>query len=76
MIAYFRLVMSKVSPLFNVDTFEDIIRNTKKAHKDLKELGCFESVDIKVDTLPDVAGEMYEVCYNVVKPIQEIVYLI
>ena len=58
---YFRLVMSKVCPLFNVDTFEEIIKNTKVVHKDLKELGCFESVDIKVDTLPDVAGEMYEV---------------
>ena len=65
--------MSKVTPLFNVDTFEDIIKNTKKAHKDLKELGCFESVDIKVDTLPDVAGEMYEVCYTWL-PIQKIFY--
>jgi len=55
------LVMRKLSPLFEVDTFEEIVTNTKEVHKSLKNLGCFQSVNIEVDTLPDQAQEIYQV---------------
>ena len=53
--------MRKLSPLFEVDTFEEIVTNTKEVHKSLKNLGCFQSVNIEVDTLPDQAQEIYQV---------------
>lgn len=56
-----QLVMSKIGNLFNVNTFEDIINNTKEVHKNLRTLGCFEAVNIEVDTLPDSAGVLYQV---------------
>ena len=56
--------MRKIEPLFQVDTFEEIIKNTKEVHQNLKNLGCFQSVNIEVDTLPDPAQEIYQVpCY-------------
>ena len=56
-----RLVMRKIEPLFQVDTFEEIVKNTKEVHQGLKNLGCFQSVNIEVDTLPDSAQEIYQV---------------
>ena len=56
-----RLVMRKIEPLFHVDTFEEIVKNTKEVHQSLKNLGCFQSVNIEVDTLPDPAQEIYQV---------------
>ena len=56
-----RLVMRKIEPLFKVDTFEEIVKNTKEVHQSLKNLGCFQSVNIEVDTLPDPAQEIYQV---------------
>jgi len=56
-----QIVMSKIGNLFNVNTFEDIIKNTKDVHKNLRNLGCFEAVNIEVDTLADSAGEMYQI---------------
>ena len=56
-----RLVLAKLQKLFHVDTFEEIITNTKEVHKELKGLGCFKTVDIQVDTLPDPSEELYQV---------------
>ena len=53
--------MRKIEPLFQVDTFEEIVKNTKEVHQNLKNLGCFQSVNIEVDTLPDPAQEIYQV---------------
>ena len=53
--------MKKIEPLFQVDTFEEIVKNTKEVHKDLKSLGCFQAVNIEVDTLPDPSQEIYQV---------------
>ena len=53
--------MRKIEPLFQVDTFEEIVKNTKEVHQGLKNLGCFQSVNIEVDTLPDSAQEIYQV---------------
>lgn len=55
------LVMKKIEPLFQVDTFEEIVKNTKEVHRSLKNLGCFQSVNIEVDTLPDPSQEIYQV---------------
>jgi len=55
------LVMKKIEPLFQVDTFEEIVKNTKEVHKNLKSLGCFQAVNIEVDTLPDPSQEIYQV---------------
>ena len=56
--------MRKLCPLFEVDTFEEIVTNTKEVHKSLKNLGCFQSVNIEVDTLPDQAQEIYQVPFQ------------
>ena len=53
--------MKKIEPLFQVDTFEEIVKNTKEVHKNLKSLGCFQAVNIEVDTLPDPSQEIYQV---------------
>ena len=53
--------MKKIEPLFEVDTFEEIVKNTKEVHKNLKSLGCFQAVNIEVDTLPDPSQEIYQV---------------
>lgn len=57
--------MNKVGKLFDVDTFEDVIKNTKEVHKTLKNIGCFKSVNITVDALPDPAGEDLKVSYGI-----------
>ena len=47
------LLIKSVSPLFEVKNFEEIIQKTKDVNQKLKSLGCFKSVRILVDTLPD-----------------------
>ena len=49
----FRLVMKNVAPLFEVENFEDILVKTKEVSKKLKSLGCFKTVNMLIDTLPD-----------------------
>ena len=49
----FRLVMKNVAPLFEVENFEDILLKTKEVSKKLKSLGCFKTVNMLIDTLPD-----------------------
>ena len=56
--------MKKIEPLFQVDTFEEIVKNTKEVHRSLKNLGCFQSVNIEVDTLPDPSQEIYQVTWK------------
>jgi len=45
------LVTDRLKPLFQVNSFQDIIETTKKVQKELKDLGCFNTVNIVVDTL-------------------------
>ena len=50
----FRLLMSKVKPLFETESFQDMINTSKEVQNDLKCLGCFKSVDLTVDTVQGV----------------------
>ena len=45
--------MNNVSQLFTVEDFKDIIVKTKETNQRLKSLGCFTSINMMVDTLPD-----------------------
>eukprot|EP00088_Acartia_fossae_P053659 TRINITY_DN6121_c0_g1_i4.p1 TRINITY_DN6121_c0_g1~~TRINITY_DN6121_c0_g1_i4.p1 ORF type:complete len:484 (+),score=66.73 TRINITY_DN6121_c0_g1_i4:43-1494(+) len=56
------LVTEKLKPLFNVESFQDIIETTKSVQRELKELGCFKTVNIDVDTLE---GEGEDQSYEV-----------
>jgi len=57
------VVTDRIKPLFNVESFQDIIDITKGVQKELKELGCFKHVNIYVDTLEseDEDDQLYEV---------------
>jgi len=56
------LITDRLKPLFHVQSFQDIIETTKRVQKDLKELGCFKTVNIVVDTVESEDGEqLYEV---------------
>ena len=45
--------MSKVGELFNVNNFQDLVSTSKQIHKCLKSLGCFKTVDMSVEVVPD-----------------------
>merc|ERR1719250_170173 len=47
------LVMSKLGELFNVNNFQDLVSTSKQIHKCLKSLGCFKTVDMSVEVMPD-----------------------
>lgn len=54
------LVMDQVQDLFEVNSFQDIISTAKIVHKNLKNLGCFKSVNMKIDTF-STAANSYQV---------------
>ena len=45
--------MSKVGELFNVDNFQDLVNTSKDIHKKLKSLGCFKTVNMMVEVMPE-----------------------
>ena len=56
--------MLKVKPLFETQSFQDIINTSKDVQNDLKSLGCFKKVDMTVDTVQGIDTQ-YKVNINV-----------
>ena len=45
--------MSKVQQLFDVESFQQILKIGGEVQDDLKSLGCFKQVDMTVDTMTE-----------------------
>ena len=59
-----RLLMLKVKPLFETESFQDIINASKEVQNNLQSLGCFKKVDMTVDTVQGIKTQ-YKVNINV-----------
>lgn len=57
------LVMSELEDLFAVNSWKDIVYNAKKVQRNLKELGCFKSVDMDIDIVENTSCS-YQVNYR------------